>query len=77
MRYVFPQPLTAQGNYVVSRFVRAIISGPGYRGYRSPTVAPEPFVKPMAGVVHSMGGNIGTHMSLWVPLWDLVVRPCG
>jgi hypothetical protein len=34
--------------------------------YKTPTVAPEPFVELVARAVRLMGGRIGTHMLLWV-----------
>jgi hypothetical protein len=46
-------------------------------GVQDPIVAPKPFVERVAEVVHSMRDRIGTHMSLRVPSWDSVVRPCG
>jgi hypothetical protein len=55
----------------------AIIGGPRYLGYRTITTALEPFVEQVAGAVHLMGGKISTHISLWVPLWDSMVRPWG
>jgi hypothetical protein len=51
----------------MSRFYWDIIGGPRYLRYRTPTVAPEPSVKRVARAVHSMGGRIGTHISLRVP----------
>jgi hypothetical protein len=55
----------------------AIIGDLWYLGYRTPTVASKPSVKRVAGFVYSMGGRIGTHMALWVPPQDSVVRPWG
>jgi hypothetical protein len=43
----------------------------------TPAVAPEPSVERVAEVIHSMGGRIGTHMSLLVLPQDSVVRPWG
>jgi hypothetical protein len=34
-------------------------------------------VERVVGAVHSTGGRIGTHMLLWVPPRDLVVRTWG
>jgi hypothetical protein len=39
-------------------------------GCRTPTVAPEPSVEWVAGVIDSMGGIMVTHVSLLVPLRD-------
>jgi hypothetical protein len=46
----------------------AVTSVPRYPGYRTPTVAPEPFVKRVGGAVRSTGGRIGIHMLLQVSL---------
>jgi hypothetical protein len=54
-----------------------VTSGLWYPGYKTPTVAPEPSVEWVVGAVHSMGGRIGTHMSLRVPPRDSVVRARG
>jgi hypothetical protein len=45
--------------------------------YKTPTVAPRPSVKWVAGASNSMGGRISTQMLLWIPPRDLVVRPWG
>jgi hypothetical protein len=37
--------------------------------------SPEPSVEWVAGAVHSMGGRIGPHMSLWLPPRDFGVWP--
>jgi hypothetical protein len=37
----------------------------------------KPSVERVVGAVHSTGGRIGIHMSLWVPPQDSVVRPWG
>jgi hypothetical protein len=63
-----------------TRSPRARLSGARvcrYPGYKSPTVAPEPFVEWVIGVVHSTGGIIGTHMLLRVPSRDSDSRPWG
>jgi hypothetical protein len=69
-------PSAARGNWSYPDFW-AVICGPWYHGYRTPIVAPEPFVERVVGAIHSTGGRIGTHMLLRVPLRDSVVRPCG
>jgi hypothetical protein len=48
-----------------------------YSGYKTLIAAPEPSIERAAGVIHSMGCRIGTHMLLWAPSWDSVVRPWG
>jgi pimeloyl-ACP methyl ester carboxylesterase len=40
-----------------------------------PDSSPEPSVERVAGVGHSMGGKIGTHMLLQVPPRASVMRP--
>jgi hypothetical protein len=42
----------------------AVTGVPRYPGYKTPKVAPEPFVERMARVIRSMGGRISTHMLL-------------
>jgi hypothetical protein len=54
----------------VSRCFWVITSDPRYPGYKTLTVAPEPFVERVVRAVRSMEGKIGTHMILWVPLRD-------
>jgi hypothetical protein len=75
MEYLVLQSFAARGNRAVSRFFGAVTSNPWYPGYKTSIVAPEPFVERVAGDVHSIGGRIGTHMSLQVLSRDLVVRP--
>jgi hypothetical protein len=48
----------------------AITDVPRYPKYKTPTVAPEPFIEWVVRAVHSTGGIIGTHMLLWVPSQD-------
>jgi hypothetical protein len=48
----------------------AVTGNPWYMVYKTPTVAPKPSVERVSRVGHSMGGRIGTHMTLWVPPWD-------
>jgi hypothetical protein len=48
----------------------AVTSDPWYLGYKTTTVAPEPSVEWVAGVVDLMEGGIGIHMILRVPPWD-------
>jgi hypothetical protein len=76
MGCMIPQPFTARGNPPYPEFW-TITGGPQYSGYYTPIVTPEPSVEWVARVGHSMIGKIGTHMLLWVPSWDLVVRPWG
>jgi hypothetical protein len=45
-------------------------------GYKIRTIAPKPSVERVAGVVHSTGGIIGTHMLLRVLLGDDARSPC-
>jgi hypothetical protein len=54
-----------------------IADDPWYRGYKTQTVAHDPSVEWVVRAVHSMGGKIGTHISLWVPSQNSVVRPWG
>jgi hypothetical protein len=44
--------------------------GPWYPGYKTPAISPKPSIERVAGAVHSTGGRICTHMSLWVPPQD-------
>jgi hypothetical protein len=67
-------PLERTGLYPV---FWVITGGLWYPGYKTQTVGPEPSVKRVAVVVHSTEGRIVTHMSLWVPPRDSVVRPWG
>jgi hypothetical protein len=48
----------------------AITDAPRYPGYKTPIVAPEPFIEWVARAVHSTEGKISTHMLLWVPSQD-------
>jgi hypothetical protein len=67
MGCVVPQPFAAGGNRSYLDF--SVVTGDRrYLGYKTPIVAPEPSVEQVAGAGHSMGGIIGTHMMLWVPL---------
>jgi hypothetical protein len=76
MGCMVPQPFVDVGNYLYPD-LWVIISGPRYPGYKTLTVAPEPSVERAAKTILSTGGRIGTHMLLWVPSWDSVVRPQG
>jgi hypothetical protein len=67
----FPSRLLLEGTRPYLDFF-AITGSPWYK---TPTVAPEPSVEQVVGAVHSMGGRIGTRMSLWVSPWDSLVRP--
>jgi hypothetical protein len=50
-----------------------VITGvPRYSGYKTSTVAAEPFIERVTGVVRSTEGIIGTHMLLWVSSQDRV-----
>jgi hypothetical protein len=51
----------------------AVTGVPWYHGYKTPTVALEPFVERVVRVVRSTGGRIGTHMLLWVLAHDRVM----
>jgi hypothetical protein len=42
----------------------AITGGPRYPGYKTPTVAPEPFVEWVAGAVHSTGQNRYSYVTM-------------
>jgi hypothetical protein len=55
----------------------AVISNPRYPRYKTPTVAPEPSIERVTRAVHLTEGRIGTHMLLWVPSRESVVRPWG
>jgi hypothetical protein len=44
---------------------------------QDPNSSPKPSIERLVGTVHSMGGRIGTHMSLRVPLRNSVVRQWG
>jgi hypothetical protein len=46
---------------------------PSYPGYKTLTVAPEPFIMRVVGAVRSTGSRIGTHMLLRVPSQDRVM----
>jgi hypothetical protein len=66
---------TASGSLGVSQAgLRGwVVTGvPRYLGYKTPTVALEPFVVRVVGVVRLTGSRIGTHMLLWVPSQDRV-----
>jgi hypothetical protein len=55
----------------------AVTGGLRCPGDKTPIVAPEPSVEWVVEAVHSTGGRIGTHMSLWVPPRYSVVMPWG
>jgi hypothetical protein len=55
----------------------AITNDLRYPGYKTPIVAPKPFVERVERVIHLTGGRICTHMSLWVPLRVSEVSPWG
>jgi hypothetical protein len=64
-----PQPFATSGNWLYMEFW-AVTGNPWYMVYKTLTVAPKPSVERVARAGHSMGGRIGTHMTLWVPPWD-------
>jgi hypothetical protein len=76
MGCMVPQLFAARGNRSYLEFwaVTGSLRSPGYL---APTVAPEPSVELVAGAGHSMVGRIGTHMLLWVPTRDSLVRLWG
>jgi hypothetical protein len=45
----------------------AVTSVPRYPGYKTPIVAPDPFVEWVVRADRSTGGRVGTHMLLRVP----------
>jgi hypothetical protein len=47
-----------------------VTGNPQYPGYKTPTVAPEPSIKWVAGAGRLMDGRIGTHMILRGLPWD-------
>jgi hypothetical protein len=67
------QSFAAGGNRSYLEFW-VITGDPWYRGYWTPTVAPEPSIERVDEVGHSTVGRIGTHMLLCVPSRDSVVR---
>jgi hypothetical protein len=69
-----PQPFATGGKWSYLEFW-VVTSDPRYPGYKTPTVAPEPSIERVAEAVCSTGGRIGTHMVLWVPSRDSVVKP--
>jgi hypothetical protein len=71
---LLPQPIATGVNMIVSKFVWVITDGPQYPRYRTPIVAPEPSVEWVVRAVHSTGGRISTHMLLWAPQRDSVLR---
>jgi hypothetical protein len=70
------QSFTTGGNQSYPDFW-AITGDLWYPGYKTPTVASNPFIERVAGVIHSIGGRIDTHTLLQVPLQDSMVRPWG
>jgi hypothetical protein len=75
-RCMIPQPFTDGGNMSYLEFW-AVTSGPLYPGYKTLTVALEPSIDWAVETILSAGGRIGTHMLLWEPSRDSVVRPRG
>jgi hypothetical protein len=69
MGCMVPQLFAAGGNWPYLDFW-VITGDPRYLGYKTPTVAPEPFVERLAEAIPAMGGRICTHMILWVPPMD-------
>jgi hypothetical protein len=67
-------PLEGTGPYIE---FWVVTESPWNPGYKTPTVAPEPFIEWVVGAIHSTGDIIGTYMSLRVLLQDSVVRPWG
>jgi hypothetical protein len=56
----FPSRFAARGNWPYPDYW-VVIGDPWYLGYRTPTVAPEPFVEQVAGANCWTYGRIGTH----------------
>jgi hypothetical protein len=52
--------------------VSAVTNVPRYPRYKTPIVAPEPFVEWVLRAVRLMGGRVGSHMLLRVPSQDRV-----
>jgi hypothetical protein len=52
-----PQPFAVDGNQLYLDFL-PITGDPGYLGYNTPIIAPEPSVEQVARVVRSMGDII-------------------
>jgi hypothetical protein len=75
-RCMVPQLFAAGGNRSYLEFW-AVISGPRYPGYKTLIEAPEPTVEWLVRAFHSAGGGLGTHMLMWVPMWDPMMRPWG
>jgi hypothetical protein len=73
MGCIVPQSFVAGGNQSYLDFW--VITGD--LRYKTTIVAPEPSIERVARAVHSIGGRIGTHVVLWVPQWELVVRSWG
>jgi hypothetical protein len=72
----FSSHLLLEGTMTYLNFL-AITNDPRYPGYKILIVAPKPFVERVERAIHSTGGKICTHMSLWVPLRVSEVRPWG
>jgi hypothetical protein len=64
-----PNHFAAEGNRSYPDYW-AVINDPRYPGYKTPTIAPVPFDKRVAGADHLRDGGIGTHMILWGPPQD-------
>jgi hypothetical protein len=71
-----PQPFAAGGNQSYLEFW-AITGDLQYPGNLTPTLAPEPSIKWVAGAGHSMVGRIGTHMLPWALPRDSLARSWG
>jgi hypothetical protein len=76
MGYLVPQSFATGGNQSYLDFW-TVTGDLWYLRYKTPSVAPVPSVEWVTEAVHSMGCKIGTHMLLWVPPQDSVVRPWG
>jgi hypothetical protein len=59
----FPNHFAARGNRSYPDYWE-VTGDLRYPGYKTPTVAPEPFVERVAGAGRSKGCRIGTHMIL-------------
>jgi hypothetical protein len=67
------QSLAVRGNRSYPEFW-AVTSDQWNPGYQTSIVALEPSVERVAGAGHSTVGRIGTHMLLWAPSQDSMVR---
>jgi hypothetical protein len=76
MRCMVPQSFAIGGNRSYPEFW-IITDDLQYPGYETPVVTTEPSVEWVVGADLSTVGRIGTHMLLWEPLWDPLVRLWG